>query len=42
MARAPEEVRPCDPNPTRMSDFPGSPASQPPESGGAPGALPAA
>ena len=42
MARAPDEARPHDPNPTRMSDFPGFPALQPPEIGGAPGALPAA
>lgn len=42
MARAFDETRPCAPNPTRMSDFPGFPASHPPETGGAPGALPAA
>ena len=42
MARAPDDARPCDPNPTRMSDFSGSSTSQPPEIGGAPGALPAA
>lgn len=43
MVRAPDEARPCDPNPTRMSEFPGFPASQhPPEIGGAPGTLPAA
>ena len=42
MSRDLDEARPHDPNPTRMSEFPGFPASQPPEIGGAPGALPAA
>ena len=42
MSRDLNEARLHGPNPVPMKQFPGFPALQPPEVGGAPGALPAA